>query len=50
MDINRTNMQALFTGYNMLFRDAFASYLDTAYTKFTMEVNAGTSQIDMPML
>ena len=50
MDINRTNMQALFTGYNMVFRDAFASYVDTAYTKFVTEVNAGTSQIDMPML
>ena len=50
MDINRANMQALFTGYNLLFRDAFASYLDTTYTKFVGEVNAGTSQIDMPML
>ena len=50
MDINRTNMQALFTGFNMLFKDAFQSYLDTTYTKFTQEINAGTSQIDMPLL
>jgi phage major head subunit gpT-like protein len=50
MDINRSNMQALFTGYNMVFRDAFASYVDTTYAKFVAEIFAGTSQIDMPML
>lgn len=50
MDINRTNMQALYTGYNTVFRDAFQAYLDTTYTKFVGEINAGTSQIDMPML
>ena len=50
MYINRTNMQALYTGYNTVFRDAFQAYLDTTYTKFVGEINAGTSQIDMPML
>ncbi len=50
MDINRANMQALFTGYNRIFQDAFQSYVDTTYAQFVGEVNAGTSQIDMPML
>lgn len=50
MDINRANMQALFTGYNRIFLDAFQSYVDTTYAQFVGEVNAGTSQIDMPML
>lgn len=50
MDINRANMQALFTGYNRIFQDAFQSYADTTYAQFVGEVNAGTSQIDMPML
>ncbi len=50
MDINRANMQALFTGYNRIFLDAFQSYVDTTYAQFGGEVNAGTSQIDMPML
>lgn len=50
MDINRANMQALFTGYNRIFLDAYQSYVDTTYAQFVGEVNAGTSQIDMPML
>jgi phage major head subunit gpT-like protein len=50
MDINRANMQALFTGYNRIFMDAFQSYVDTTYAQFVGEVNAGTNQIDMPML
>ena len=50
MDINRANMQALFTGYNRVFMDAFQSYVDTTYAQFVGEVNAGTNQIDMPML
>jgi phage major head subunit gpT-like protein len=43
-------MQALFTGYNRIFLDAFQSYVDTTYAQFVGEVNAGTNQIDMPML
>lgn len=50
MDINRTNMQALFTAYNMVFRDAFAAQVDNVYTQFTMPIKAGTSQIDLPMI
>lgn len=51
MDINRTNMQALFTGYNMIFRDAFATLVkDQTFMRFTQEVSASTAQIDMPLL
>jgi phage major head subunit gpT-like protein len=50
MDINRANMNALFTGYNMVFRDAFQTYVDTTYQQFTQEVSGNVAQIDMPLL
>lgn len=50
MDINRANMQSLFTGYNILFRDAYAAAVNTDYQQFSMEMSMGTSKLEMPLL
>jgi phage major head subunit gpT-like protein len=49
MDINRANLDALFTGYNQAFRDAFA-LAGIDYLQFCMEVTTGTKITEFPFL
>lgn len=49
MDINRDNMNALFTGYNKAFQDAF-QVGNVDYQEFTMEVGQTTKIQEFPFL
>ena len=49
MDINRANLDALFTGYNQAFRNALA-LSDVMYQEFTMAVPTGTAVVEFPFL
>lgn len=49
MDINRTNINALFTGYSQAFKNAFAMAEDT-YKKFSMEVSGAQPIMEYPFL
>jgi len=49
MDINRGNMNALFTGYNTLFRDAFSTASNT-FEQFSMTIPANGQIVEYPFL
>lgn len=50
MDINRANMNALFTGYSEAFKTAFAAVNTNTYQRFSMEISAGAQIMDYPFL
>jgi phage major head subunit gpT-like protein len=49
MDINRANMDALFTGYNQAFKNGLG-IVPATYQELCTVVPAGTKQIDFPFL
>lgn len=49
MDINRTNMNALFTGYNQSFKDAFGLAPNT-HEKFSMVITGAQPIMEYPFL
>ena len=50
MDINRTNMQALFTSYNKAFSDAFRRSTRNEYKQFCTVIEGTTSEVKLPFL
>jgi phage major head subunit gpT-like protein len=49
MDINRTNMNALFTGYSQAFKDAFG-LAPSVYEKFSMVISGAQPIMEYPFL
>ncbi len=50
MEINRVNLDALYTGYNLVYLRAYQTYVDETWKKLGMILTGRVGKIDLPLL